>query len=422
MRKLFSVVIILILINSAVFAKENIGTKGAQFITLGAGGRALGMAGAYVAVENDIYLVHWNPAGLAIFDRVAVGFMEHTLLVDISCEFLAIGGPLKKNHSYIAMALQFGRYGKEARTTYLAPYGTGESFDGSDFAVSLSIASKTDFIDRNLRLGATIKYINQEIYDYSGKTFGCDIGGLYKFTDNFSLGANISNIGGRLKFIEKADELPLQLRGGASFNIMNKINANCDMFYTKNEKVDFAIGMELKLIDYFAFRTGFNTVNDAGNGYVFGLGINYNNWNMDYVYEPYGKFDASHKISVDYVFGDIIDTKQRYIKPVVTSDIVNKARVAAQPSRFSEDNKLEKINQLILTGYNAVKNGEYPYAIILFDQAIRLDENNITARLWLAYSLAKLGDVQRAIKEYENVLKLDKFNANALQALKILKR
>ena len=39
-----------------------------EFLSLGVGGRALGMGGASVALANDVTAGYWNPAGLALLN------------------------------------------------------------------------------------------------------------------------------------------------------------------------------------------------------------------------------------------------------------------------------------------------------------------------------------------------------------------
>ena len=50
-----------------------------EFLTLGAGARAIGMGGAYSALADDASAAYWNPAGLAQVDRTQAAFMHSTL-------------------------------------------------------------------------------------------------------------------------------------------------------------------------------------------------------------------------------------------------------------------------------------------------------------------------------------------------------
>jgi tetratricopeptide (TPR) repeat protein len=58
-------------------------------------------------------------------------------------------------------------------------------------------------------------------------------------------------------------------------------------------------------------------------------------------------------------------------------------------------------------GVNAVKRGDYPTAIRLFETVVSRDQRNADAYNWLAYSIRKNGDAARAIPIYEKALAID---------------
>ena len=58
-------------------------------------------------------------------------------------------------------------------------------------------------------------------------------------------------------------------------------------------------------------------------------------------------------------------------------------------------------------GVKAVKRGDYPAAIRLFEQVVAKDGKNADAYNWLAYSIRKSGDPARAIPIYQKALGID---------------
>ena len=58
-------------------------------------------------------------------------------------------------------------------------------------------------------------------------------------------------------------------------------------------------------------------------------------------------------------------------------------------------------------GVGAVKRGDYPTAIRLFETVVARDGRNADAYNWLAYSTRKNGDATRAIAIYEKALAID---------------
>ncbi|MCK4533261.1 hypothetical protein KAU39_05695, partial [bacterium] len=64
-KYLLSIVICLALSMGMCFGEENsVGTSGADFLKIGVAARPGGMGETYTAVAEDVYSLHWNPAGL----------------------------------------------------------------------------------------------------------------------------------------------------------------------------------------------------------------------------------------------------------------------------------------------------------------------------------------------------------------------
>ncbi|MBP7654053.1 PorV/PorQ family protein [Candidatus Dependentiae bacterium] len=414
MKKIYIIVFLIsflmIYSESAESKQGKAGTKSAEFITLGFGSRPLSMSGAYTAVDDDIFSAFWNPAGLASLKNMQIALMHNSLPEDISQEYVSLGIPIKNSNSkynpYIALTLNFGKYGDESVTTYSKPYGTGSTFDGSDLMVELSFANK---LNDKLLAGINGKFIKQELYNYDGTAFAVDLGMIMKMNDNLSLGAGVFNIGSKIKFINENEEIPLQLKTGISLKISDYLLTNGDIIYTKDQNFDMAVGFELKFLKMLAARAGFNTVNEAGSGLTLGLGLSFDKLNFDYTYEPYGDFNSSHKVSIDYAFGETVK-KDRPLKNIIDE-------LAKKPAQRSN-----RIEDLIKEGYLYILDGNYFSAMFKFNEAVKLDKFNVSARLWLAYTHTRLGNKKAAISEYERVLQLDPLNSNAIQALRILKR
>ncbi len=406
MKKIILNIFILILINSASVSAA--GSKSAEFILFGVGARPLALSGAYTAVAGDIYSVQWNPAGLADIKNFRTAAMHTKLPESISQQFIALGIPLAKKtkNQYLGISLNFVNYGNEMITMYVNPDDqnyftkaqTGFTFDGSDLLAKLTYAYREN---NKLSLGFNMKYISQNIFTYSGAALGVDAGFIYNISNNTNLGAGIYNIGTKLKLYKESAALPMHIKSGISTNIIEDIFLlNGDIIYTFDEDFDYAFGVEFKPVKIFALRGGYNSINEAGNGLTLGFGLNFNAINLDYAYEFFGDFDASHKFSIDYAFGDKHTADKD--KPIV---IKNR----------------KSVEQMIKEGYLFILDGDYFNALFTFTDALRIDGSNITARLWLAYTHTKLGNLKTAKEEYNQVLYLQPGNQNAAAALRMLK-
>ncbi|GIX06032.1 MAG: hypothetical protein KatS3mg115_0435 [Candidatus Poribacteria bacterium] len=65
-----------------------------EFLTLGVGGRALGLGGAYAALATDATAAYWNPAGVAQLERRDLGLMHSTLFGMDRYDFVGLAVPV----------------------------------------------------------------------------------------------------------------------------------------------------------------------------------------------------------------------------------------------------------------------------------------------------------------------------------------
>ena len=94
--KYFSFFLILFVFNN-LFSQTEIGKYSGEFLSLGVGGRALGMGGASVAVANDITAGYWNPAGLAHMNYPQISLMHEEHFGSLV------------NYNYAAVAIPYGK-------------------------------------------------------------------------------------------------------------------------------------------------------------------------------------------------------------------------------------------------------------------------------------------------------------------------
>lgn len=178
---------------------SRVGTRGANFLEIGIGGRALSLAGAYAAAANDLSSVHWNVAGLADVQAVS-GFLSHEKLYGNS--------GLRNNAAVAALPFYGGVFGVSftsfssgdiPRTSETWPEGGdpafGSTVEWSGTSIGLHYARL--FTDR-LAVGITGKYATEGIQFANAEYWGADVGirfrtGLYGTT----MGASVVNLGSR---------------------------------------------------------------------------------------------------------------------------------------------------------------------------------------------------------------------------------
>lgn len=283
------------------------GSTGAAFLELGIGPRAGAMGEAYTAWADDVYGLYFNPSGLARLQRQEIGFAHNTLYLDMDYNYLGYVLPMPRAGAF-AITGQYVDLGSVDRRKVDASGGPTASLGntgGSDLAISLSYGrAVADFLD----LGATIKFINEKLSDYSASAVAVDLGAKwYLPLRGWTVGASVSNIGSSLKFVRGREELPVTLRGGLGYRSANRIwGLTGDAVWVRNQNVEGKVGGEVYIWpEHLALRAGYNSANDVGRGYTLGAGFKWNDLAVDYAYVPFGDLGDQNLISVGYQFGPV---------------------------------------------------------------------------------------------------------------------
>jgi len=197
MKKLI-VIILVIVIQAFSFAQDfsKVGTAAAQFLKIGVGARAMGLAGSFTAIANDVSTLYWNPAGITNFSSFSFAVSHTEWFADISHDFAGIIYPLSTS-DIIALNVIALNTGEQEVTTVTQPDGTGIFYDVSDLAIGISYAR--ELTDR-FSVGLSVKYIQQNLYNESASTFAIDAGTFLRtgFHD-LIIAMAISNFGGDMQ-------------------------------------------------------------------------------------------------------------------------------------------------------------------------------------------------------------------------------
>jgi len=207
-RRGIAAVVLLLSISCAAYGSTGVGKYAGEFISLGVGGRALGMGGAFVALANDVTAGYWNPAGLS-----RINYPQFSLMHDERFGSLV-------NYDYGAVAIPFGprtslglsiiRLGVDdipdtrdagidvngnltydpnqfsrvdpSRVTY---------FNAADWAFYFTYAKKQT---EEFSYGANLKIIRRELGEHSATGLGLDVGLWYTPLENVVFGLNFQDI------------------------------------------------------------------------------------------------------------------------------------------------------------------------------------------------------------------------------------
>ena len=362
MKKIISLILSITLCSAAfsqnVSGVDEIGrdnlntiTTAVPFLLISPDSRAGGMGDVGVATSPDANSLHWNPAKFAfVEDEVgfAVSYVPwlRALVPDINLSYLAGYKKLNKNEA-IAMEMRYFTLGDITFTDVignnLGQYKPSEFAIGSAYSRKLSdqfsLAISGRYIYSNLTGGQSAGGIATN----AGQSIAADVAGYFrkdiriaKKDMELALGANISNIGNKVRYTETStrDFIPINLRLGTALNAdldeYNKISFAFDInkllvptppiyndsidgqidfgqdpnvsvvsgifqsfgdapggFSEEMREINFSVGTEYWYDDQFAVRAGyFNEHNTKGGRkfFTFGSGVKYNVFALDFSY------------------------------------------------------------------------------------------------------------------------------------------
>jgi hypothetical protein len=196
--------------------------------------------------------------------------------------------------------------GRESQTA--APY----QFTANNSLVSIGFGRRMAV---GLLSGVSIKYVREQIADVTAGGCAADIGLLYTpASSRLALGLAVRNIGGKIRFIDKSEDLPLSVTLGAGYRIGGLL-VGCDIRqYVYDQATELAVGTEFAPLRFISLRGGFllglanSTAHDTGSGgsesfdVSAGFGLKIGKSHLDYAFAPLRELGATHKLSLTIRF------------------------------------------------------------------------------------------------------------------------
>lgn len=222
------------------------GASAVPFLLLAPDSRAGGIGESGGGLADNSAAIFWNPAGIAFQSGSEVSvthsnWLPKFQLDDIFYDYLTYRQYVKDLDGSITASITYMNYGNFAQTAETGPevIGTFRSFDA---AMTVGYATKVhpdwglgfNFRLIHSRLSGQIKVAEQR-GEGSATTVSFDIGGMWRparlmipFTNEdiggrFSIGANLSNLGPKIYYINKAqaDPIPTNFRLGFAYKILD---------------------------------------------------------------------------------------------------------------------------------------------------------------------------------------------------------
>jgi len=366
MRKLLIVCALAVSLFLPVFAAAQTEVGGVENVfSYGAGLRALGMGGAFTAMENDATLAYWNPGAMAFNQYKEISLFGTRLIAD-SYYFSAFYSNPTTRFGTLSLG-GIGAYtnGIESYDEFASPI-TDASTDYLHYQMLLSYGYNFKW---GLGLGATAKIEQLRITDYKGTGASFDIGAYYKPPKMswLSLGAVVQDVYGT--GIKIADEFEQNTRiyklgTATNFKMGEKKTTRLSFAvdgraFTDNYNpgshtllYDLSIGTELSFNDEFMLRAGYKnfSVDTAFQNLPLGLtaGMTVRRWGfgIDYAVgfeDPdwQGTAELFMRLGLTYRFGKSMDEKKKIEAQKIRDEINQGIKTATE--KYEQD--LSKLSQ-----------------------------------------------------------------------------
>jgi hypothetical protein len=176
------------------------------------------------------------------------------------------------------------------------------NFRPYDLALTFSYARK---FTPDLAMGINMKFLREQIDDEKAQAVAFDFGGRYDVPNTqLTFGFNLQHFGTKVKFVEEAFDLPLNLKAGIAYGLLdNSLTVTADLNRPWDNDINIGLGIEYTPITMFHLRSGYRYSlggNDLGvvSGLTAGLGLSIESYQIDYAFVSFGELGPTHRVSV----------------------------------------------------------------------------------------------------------------------------
>lgn len=259
---------------------QNPGITGADILKIPIGVRPAALGDTYSAFGDDVYVIGYNPAGLARVSKYSLGIDHVQGFADVQIESLSLAVPTK-NYGNLGAQFVF-RHMPEIKNSL----ATDQPISADDFLVTFADAQQFG----KIAIGGAFKTIVTNLGEKEAFTQAIDLGFKIQIWDtDFALVAQ--NIGPNIQFqpgSQGQDPLPLTFRFGVAQPLIvspsSTLLASAEVFNVLDEGNQLSIGVEYWHRSVLALRAGyrFSDQGNLGGGFSAGAAIRYNLGKLEY--------------------------------------------------------------------------------------------------------------------------------------------
>lgn len=299
--------IALLLAALAAPASAGPGTTAADSLNLGMGPRATAMGEAFTGQSDDLFALHWNPAGLARLYDAEAAFSYLNLFDDTRQHYLAFAWPEPGRGRAYGLGLSYLKVDPFA--AYDNTGGRSGTVEAADLVFSAAAAQRWD----RWAAGAAVKYVHSELAGIQAQTPSMDLGVSFLSrrpvtSGRLDFGLAAQNLFGALKYDSESFPLPRTFRAGVSFAKTlladDVLTLNADLVQSDAaDGLQASYGAEYWLLNLVALRAGMAGGQDVGSGLRMGLGFRLRGFHFDYSWAGFGELGTVHRAAVTVKFG-----------------------------------------------------------------------------------------------------------------------
>lgn len=394
MNKLIRMIMVILLMGAiSVFV---VVTCWADFEDLGVGARPIGMGNAYTALADDVNAIYYNPAGLAQLDecQFTSGYGKLYWGLDdgsnLGSGFVGYAHPLYHWGTLGVGWLNFGLQGLYRENSFIFSYGNSlkkKLLAGLNLKLLSKKYGKTLETENALIDGGDATTGERDpVFSkgYSKTGFSTDLGFLYKFNREYSLGLTLTDINQpRMDLKDNKSRVPIGVRSGFLYN-SDFLTFALDTTF-RNGDVNVYSGVEKWFSNRtFGVRAGLGVGSRSFSNLALGASYTKYLFQFDYAFlyplsgirDTYG----SHRISLTLRFAPEKEEKKRAREKRLAEIAAEKAteeelaRIREKEAKMIEERrKIEIARNYYKEAIEAYRNGLYSDAVGKMRFAVELD-------------------------------------------------
>jgi hypothetical protein len=260
---------------------------------------ALGEAG--VAGSRGAMTVFHNPALMAYSDYSEAAFGYTDWLLDLTLQ----SGALLFSGDKHAIGISFNVFSTPDLELRVLPSDDPlETFSAHDLTAGISFAYR---FRESLALGATARYLNQQIYNESAYGLSFDLGAAWALNyHDVTLAVAARNLGQMSSLDVENTPLPSSALIGIAGTIVTSgdfgLGGLGDLQAYFNDDVRLHAGLEGAWKEHLFLRAGYQTGSEL-RSFSGGVGFGWKGYRFDYAYQPFEEdFEASHRFAIHLGF------------------------------------------------------------------------------------------------------------------------